>query len=194
MSSEDATPRTEAAQKEGRKRRLIVCLDSGDTLVDEGTEVKENKTVMHADLIPGAAEMVRTLYDEGYMLILVADGRRRSFRNVLHTQHDIWKYFSGFALSDDVGDCKPDRKMFEKAMEESGVGVGDAKRMVMVGNNLARDILGANEMGMITVWLDWAPRRSKVPASPLEKPDYTIRNPSELPSLIAELEQSLTEL
>ena len=59
MSSEDATPRTEAAQKEGRKRRLIVCLDSGDTLVDEGTEVKENKTVMHADPIPGVPCMTK---------------------------------------------------------------------------------------------------------------------------------------
>jgi putative hydrolase of the HAD superfamily len=58
----------------------------------------------------------------------------------------------------------------------------------MVGNNLARDIKGANDLGLISVWLDWAPRRPKIPADPSEKPDYTIKSPQELLPLLQSLE------
>jgi hypothetical protein len=42
---------------------------------------------------------------------------------------------------------------------------------------------------MISVWLDWAPRRSKVPATPLEVPQYTIKAPLDLLPLIEALER-----
>ncbi len=60
----------------------------------------------------------------------------------------------------------------------------------MVGNNLSRDVKGANELGLISVWLDWAPRRSKVPADPSEQPCYTIKMPTELLGLVDQLEKS----
>ena len=44
------------------KNLLAICLDCGDTLADEGTEIKdENEVTLRAELIPGAAEMVRAL-------------------------------------------------------------------------------------------------------------------------------------
>ena len=58
----------------------------------------------------------------------------------------------------------------------------------MVGNNLERDIAGANALGLISVWLDWAPRRSKTPADALEVPDYTIKSPLELLGVLDRLE------
>ena len=61
----------------------------------------------------------------------------------------------------------------------------------VVGNNLARDIKGANALGMISVWLDWAPRRAKIPADESEMPQYTIKQPLELLQVIDQLEQIL---
>jgi putative hydrolase of the HAD superfamily len=58
-----------------------------------------------------------------------------------------------------------------------------------VGNHLERDIKGANQVGMISVWLDWAPRRSKVPADPSEVPQYMIKAPLDLLPLIEALER-----
>ena len=50
-----------------------VLLDSGDTLVDEATEIRDaDDHVVQADLIPGAGEMVETLAREGYRIALVA--------------------------------------------------------------------------------------------------------------------------
>jgi putative hydrolase of the HAD superfamily len=61
----------------------------------------------------------------------------------------------------------------------------------MVGNNLERDIRGANQLGVISIWLDWAPRRSKIPADEHEVPAYTIKQPRELLAVLAQLELDL---
>jgi hypothetical protein len=64
---------------------LAICLDSGDTIVDEGTEIKDEVgVVLRAELIPGAGEMVRALRARDYALALVADGPVGTFRNILH--------------------------------------------------------------------------------------------------------------
>ena len=53
---------------------LAVCLDSGDTIVDEGTEIKDAYgVVQQAELIPGAAQMVRDLKAAGYRTGVVTD-------------------------------------------------------------------------------------------------------------------------
>src|SRR6185369_5502944 len=61
---------------------LAICLDCGDTLVDEATEVKTPAGVsLRADLIPGADELMRQLKQRGYPLALVADGPAETFPN-----------------------------------------------------------------------------------------------------------------
>ena len=173
----------------GVHRILAICLDCGDTLVDEGTEVKDAMgTTLHADLIPGAADMVRTLKRRGYPLALVADGPVGTFHNVL-TQYNLYDCFDVFAISQEVGVEKPDPQMFITALDQLGIQPQDYERVVMVGNNLARDIKGANALGIVSVWLNWSPRRSKIPADALEVPQYTISSPHALLSLIISLEK-----
>lgn len=59
-------------EQEKAKKKLIVFLDCGDTLIDEGSEVKdETGLVLRDELIPGAGEMVKTLAENGYTLALV---------------------------------------------------------------------------------------------------------------------------
>lgn len=167
---------------------LAVCLDCGDTLVDEGTEVKDAAGVsLRADLIPGAADMVQALKQRGYKLALVADGPGGTFQNLL-TQHQLYHLFDAFAISGQLGVEKPHPRMFEHALEQLGIARTDYGRVVMVGNNLSRDIKGANALGLISIWLDWAPRRAKVPADESEVPRYTIKTPLELLGVIDALE------
>jgi HAD superfamily hydrolase (TIGR01549 family) len=169
-------------------RILAVLLDSGDTLVDEATEIKDDRgATLRAELIPGAAEMVRTLAGRGYRIGLVADGPTDTFRNVL-TQHGLIGYFHAMAISEEVGVSKPDPMMFRAALDEMGVSESDYGRVVMVGNHLGRDIKGANDLGLVSVWLRWSPRRSKVPANASEVPAYTIDTPLELLELMDRLE------
>lgn len=168
---------------------LAICLDSGDTLVDEGTEIKDaQEVVQRAELIPGAAELVRTLKARGYPLALVADGPVGTFRNVLG-HHQLYPLFDVLAISGEVGFVKPDVRIFHYALHQLGIAPADVARVIMVGNNLERDIKGANALGMVSVWLDWAPRRAKIPADASEQPAYTIKTPLDLLPLLDQLER-----
>ena len=170
------------------RKILAVCLDCGDTLVDEATEVKDALEVSQkADLIPGAYEMVRELKKRGYPLALVADGPTGTFINNL-TAHGIYQLFDVYAISDQVGVQKPDARIFRHAVYLPAIAQQDYGRVVMVGNHLGRDVKGANDLGLISVWLDWAPRRAKVPADATEIPRYTIKMPFDLLKVIDELE------
>lgn len=166
---------------------LAICFDCGDTLVDEGSEVKDACGVtLRADLIPGAADVIRELKRQGYPLALVADGPVATFTNIL-TQHNLCDCFDAFAISEEVGVEKPDPRIFIHALDQLGIRRADYGRVVMVGNNLARDVKGANALGLISVWLDWAPRRSKIPADAAEIPQHTIKTLAALLSLIQRL-------
>ena len=174
--------------RRARRRIHTVLLDSGDTIVDEATEVKDERgATLRASLIPGADEMIHALRDRGYRIGLVADGPTDTFRNVL-TQHGLIDLFDVMAISEEVGVCKPDPRMFRAALDALGVPEADYGGVVMVGNHLGRDIRGANALGLVSVHLRWSPRRSKVPADPAEAPAYTIDTPMELLRLLDRLE------
>ncbi len=165
-----------------------IFLDCGDTLVDENTEVKDEMDVsQRADLIPGADELVRELKKRGYTLALVADGPVGTFINNL-TPYGIYDHFDAYAISEVVGCEKPDARMFRYALDTLGIEEHEYGSVIMVGNYLARDIKGANSLGLISVWLDWSPRRPKVPKDASEQPSYTIRLPLELLPILDQLE------
>lgn len=198
-------PWTELAQWiPGRVRSLIdgilasvphieaVFLDCGDTLVDEGTEVKDEATeiVSSADLIPGAENLTRRLLARGYRLALVADGPRETFVNILG-RHGFWNDFEAHVISGDLGVAKPHRRMFDTALAALGLSPEATNRVVMVGNNLERDIKGANEAGLISVFLRWSTRRPHVPKDASEKPRFIIDYIEDLSDLLERIELSL---
>ncbi|ODT79799.1 MAG: hypothetical protein ABS76_19605 [Pelagibacterium sp. SCN 64-44] len=169
-----------------------IFLDCGDTLVDERTEVKlpGSEVVVSGDLIPGARDMLDALKSAGHTLILVADGPRQTFINLL-THHGLWEHFDAHIISGDVGATKPDARMFDAALSAAGLTRADTGRVVMVGNNLSRDICGANALGITSVFMAWSTLRTHAPTNPSEVPDYRIASPSELPGLIDQLEALL---
>ena len=162
-----------------------ILLDCGDTLANELTEVKnERGETLRADLIPGADTLVRELKQRGHPLALCADGPVATFKNIL-TQHGIYDCFDAFAISGAVGVSKPDERMFRAALEGLGVVDADYSSAIMVGNNLERDIAGANALGLTTVFLTWSNKRRKTPETPLEEPTYTIQNPLDLLDILS---------
>jgi HAD superfamily hydrolase (TIGR01549 family) len=177
--------------KTSPKNIRAICLDCGDTLADERTEIKDpNGVTLKADLIPGAADMVRAIKQHGYPLALVADGPTGTFQNIL-TQHHLYDSFDTFAISEQVGILKPDAKMFTTALDQLNIQKQDYHRVIMVGNNLERDIKGANALGIISVFLSWSDKRTHIPADETEIPKYTIQTPMELIALIEKLESQI---
>ena len=174
-------------------KKLIIFTDSGDTLIDEATQVRDERgIVLRADFIPGAGEMLKSLHDEGFTIALVADGEWESFQNVFR-ENGLGYCFDAWVVSEVVGLQKPAAIMFETAYEKLGLREADKKRIVMIGNNLKKDIAGANRQGLISVWLDWSPRYFHTVEEPDWQPDYTIRTPEELPELLRRLNDEIDQ-
>lgn len=171
-------------------RRIAALLfDLGDTLMDEGTEQKDaTGTTQRADLLPGTAAALRRLKRQGYRLAIVADSRPQTPPNVLR-QHRVLRLFEHLAISEVVGAQKPEAAIFRDALDALGISRSRYGAVVMVGNNLERDIVGANRLGLISVFLHWNERRRTMPATEEETPAYTVHSLAELVSLIETIER-----
>ncbi|MEX0762484.1 MAG: HAD family hydrolase [Dehalococcoidia bacterium] len=87
-------------------------------------------------------------------------------------------YFETVVVSGELGAGKPSALMFEEALKRLGCQPEDA---VMVGDNPARDILGANKAGIRAVWVNRF--NLEMPGS-LPAPDAEIADLSQLKALL----------
>lgn len=172
-------------------KTLVIFIDMGDTIIDESTQVygDDPTIVLKADCVPGAKETLIRLHEEGYPIAMVADGKIRSFQN-LTAQHDLDRLFTAKVISEELGEHKPARSMFQTAMERMQLTEADKSRVVMIGNNIQRDIVGANRFGIHSILLTWSPRYSYVPQTREEEPNDTISEPRELLPLIGRLNEA----
>lgn len=174
------------------RKILAVLTDCGDTLVDEATEEKDpaSSVTLRAELIPGAIELLREVKSRGYLLGLVADGPEDTFRNIF-TQHHLTHLFDVQSISERVGCSKPCAPMFLHALQGLNIPLQQAGRVLMVGNFLERDIKGANALGIVSVWIDWAPRRPKMWRDAAEQPRFIIKTPLQLLEILDQLEKDM---
>jgi putative hydrolase of the HAD superfamily len=110
-----------------------------------------NKTPWHSEdekPFADAVETLEALKGRGYRLGIIANQVAGTAQRL-----DAWgmlKYFDVVAASAELGVAKPDKLIFEKALELAGCQPHDS---VMVGDRLDNDIRPAKELGMRTVWI-----------------------------------------
>ncbi|MGN0993866.1 MAG: HAD family hydrolase [Butyricicoccus sp.] len=176
-------------------KNVIVFTDCGDTLVDESKQEFINREiclVKSADLIEGARKELVDLKEHGFRVAMVADGLVESFDNIV-AQHGLEPYFETRVISEALESQKPDAKMFRVTMDRMGLTEADCSRIVMIGNNLERDIVGANRMGICSILLTFSPRYNMTPRNQEETPDYTVSMPCEILPLLERLEKKYQE-
>ena len=100
-------------------------------------------------LYPNVREVLDVLRGR-YPLALVTDAQSAYVRGELH-RVGLLGYFDPIVISGDHGYRKPDRRLFQLALDSVGVPAGNA---VYVGNHMHRDIFGAREAGLKTVMFD----------------------------------------
>ncbi len=172
-----------------RHHLVALLFDLGDTLMLEETEITDDDgTTLRAELVPGMADVLGQFWAQGYRLALVADSRPNTPANVLR-QHGLYDLFDEIAVSEVVGASKPDPRLFRVALDGLGVTARDYGRVVMVGNNLERDIAGANRLGLISVFFHFNERRRTRPLTSDETPRYTVTGARELVALIERLDR-----
>ena len=85
-----------------------------------------------------------------YPLALVTDAQSTRVRGELH-RVGLLGYFDPIVVSGDHGYRKPDRRLFQSALDAMRVAAGN---VLYVGNDMHRDIFGAREAGLRTVMFD----------------------------------------
>ncbi len=120
-----------------------------DGLGDELLERYVANRHAHHRIYPETFEVLDALV-ERFPLVLVTNGPGHHQRTKVEAA-GFTPYFKGVVVSGEVGVSKPDARMFDAALDAAGV---RAEEAIMVGNNLPRDIGGAQAHGIPGAWIN----------------------------------------
>ena len=135
--------------------------------------------VKYFTLFPGAVDLLRGLRARGMKLGIVTNGLSETHREKIAVLR-ISEYFDAIFLSDEVGMVKPDPLLFAHACRTLG---GSPAHAAMVGDRYDRDIRGAIEAGLYTIWLNVRAEKLPPGATP---PDATCSSIGEAGRILLE--------
>jgi putative hydrolase of the HAD superfamily len=130
-------------------------------------------------LYPHLAQTVAQLHKDGYRIGIVSNTGRTWGRYLRPIQDElaIGRYFDVRVFSDEVRIRKPDRRIFDRALEGLHL---RPEEVVHVGDDVDTDVAGAKALGMRAVWFNagfW-------PEAKTDQADAEIRDHKELPAVL----------
>ena len=158
--------------------------DVSDTVIRESLDEHYAVTQKNWRLEKDTITCLEALQQANYKMGIISNaGDDRDVQQLIK-RFNIDPYFELVLTSAACGYRKPHQRIFELALEYFNV---RAEEVAMVGDTLDADILGANQMGMYSIWIT---RRVE---NPLEgelpvQPQAIIKNLGELPILLQNLE------
>jgi putative hydrolase of the HAD superfamily len=158
-----------------------------DSVIRDSLDAHYAVTQKNWQLEDDAIACLSTLQEQNYKLGLLSNaGDHRDVLQLVE-KFNLESYFEFIVTSAGCGYRKPHQRIFELALEKVNA---RAEETVMVGDTLKADILGANQMGMFSIWIT---RRADYPPDktlPIQ-PRAIIKSLGELPGLLRELEIDL---
>ena len=130
--------------------RTIGYIDIDNRLAQRMNEYYLDTLALQTQLVPYAIELLDYLTRRGYNLYILSNG----FIEVQHKKLQsagIEDYFERMVLSDEIGINKPDRRLFDYALEVTHSQAADT---LMIGDNYDADILGAMQAGWGQIYFD----------------------------------------
>lgn len=117
--------------------------------------------------------------NDHYKLLLLTNGSPDLQKTKLAITPELVPYFDKIVISGDYGKGKPDPGIFEHALSLLSL---TKEEVIMVGDNLMTDVLGANRAGIKTVWINRHEKeRNEV------VPTYEIQHLQQLFPILSEL-------
>jgi len=158
--------------------------DLSDSVIRESLDqhyaVTQKNWKLEKDTIPCLEALQAANYKMG---IISNAGDDRDVQQLVGN-FDIAPFFDIVLTSAACGYRKPHKRIFELALEYFNI---RAEEVAMVGDTLSADILGANQMGMYSIWI--TRRVEKEPEGELTvQPQAVIKSLAELPILLQEME------
>lgn len=159
-----------------------------DDLADSALKAYYAYNETRWEVMPGAPEALAGLAARGLRLGLISNAGNEANILRLLDQVDLRHWFDPIVISASAGVRKPNPRIFEIVLDAWGL---PAAEVVMVGDSLGADVLGAQLVGMRSVWLA---SRSDAPANEAHQhtiqPDATIYELSELAEALEAFETS----
>lgn len=160
-----------------------------DSVIRDSLDAHYAVTQKNWQLEDDAIDCLRTLQEQNYRLGLVSNaGDHRDVLQLVE-KFNLSPYLEFILTSAGCGYRKPHPIIFQLALEKINA---RAQEVAMVGDTLNADILGANQIGMYSIWIT---RRTEPPLDdtlPLPvTPQAVIKSLGELPSLLRDLELGL---
>lgn len=162
----------------GRFETLFAELGIPDDPAPTATAYMERLSEGHY-FLPGAREAVISL-SKKYRLFLASNGTASVQEKRLESA-GIGPYFEKIFISQTVGVNKPDKGFFDRCFRQ--IPGFDPARAMIVGDSPSSDILGGQNAGIATCWVNPTGRAYTRPTPP----DYEIRALSELENLLETL-------
>jgi putative hydrolase of the HAD superfamily len=132
------------------------------------------------ELWPGVLGLLERLRSRGLKLAMITNGMAETHRDKIALLN-LEDAFDEIFIADEVGMVKPDVRLFALAAHRLGVAPAGC---VMVGDRLERDVRGARDAGMFTVWMNV--REETVPPGGA-RPDVTVASIGELETVLDSL-------
>lgn len=113
-------------------------------------------------LFEGARKTLEYLNKKNIPLAMMTNGETEKQRDKIE-RFDLNKYFKIILIEEEQGFGKPDKRVYQKAMDGLGL---NPKDVWAIGDNLEWDVGGPQKHGMFGIWNDYRkkglPRDSKV--------------------------------
>ena len=164
--------------KVGRYRELFKTIGVECDPV-KATAYYESMLAIGHYFMPGAPELLEELYRK-YRLYIVSNGTAKVQEGRIGSS-GITKYMDGIFISQILGANKPDKQFFDICFAE--IPDFSLSETVIIGDSLSSDIKGGINAGIITVWFNPKGRENDSDI----KPDYTIKELSEVPGLLSQI-------
>lgn len=164
--------------KVGRYRELFKTIGVECDPV-KATAYYESMLAIGHYFMPGAPEMLEELYGK-YRLYIVSNGTAKVQEGRIGSS-GIAKYMDGIFISQVLGANKPDKQFFDICFAE--IPDFSLSETVIIGDSLSSDIKGGINAGIITVWFN----PKGIENDNDIKPDYTIKELSEVPGLLSQI-------
>ena len=103
-----------------------------------------------AQVFPYTHEALQYLLNKGYMLHIITNGFKETQQIKLSTSN-LSKYFTCVIESDVCGFMKPDKRIFDHALD---IGNANANESIMIGDDLDADIIGARSAGLDQIFIN----------------------------------------
>ncbi|MEZ6190307.1 MAG: HAD family hydrolase [Phycisphaerales bacterium] len=147
---------------------------SDTTLAAEIADWFTQRRITAMQPFDGAIDAIKTLKKAGVKLALISNGKGETQREKV-VRFELEPLFDCIVLEGEFGAGKPDRRVFDHALNELGV---HATETWMVGDNLHWEVAAPQALGMKGIWLDW--RGAGLPDDTEIVPDRIIRSIAEL--------------